>query len=100
MKKAVVDEAGKTIGREGIKLAAKTAYNGAKSFLTSSAIPAIETAAAEAAPVAVEAAPLLLAAGVKRKTTARHELIKKIMKKKHMTLPQASKYIKENKLKY
>ncbi len=97
LKKAVVDEAGKTIGREGVKLGAKTLYNGAKSYL----LPAVETAATEALPVAETAAPLLLAAGVrKRKVTARHELIKKVMKKKNMTLPQASKYIKDNKLKY
>ncbi len=101
LKKSVVDEAGKTIGREGVKFAGKTLYNGAKSFLTSSAVPALETAAAEAIPVAETAAPLLLAAGVrKRKVTSRHELIKKVMKKKNMTLPQASKYIKDNKLKY
>ncbi len=97
LKKAVVDEAGKTIGREGVKLGAKTLYNGAKSYL----LPAVETAATEALPVAETAAPLLLAAGVrKRKVTSRHELIKKVMKKKNMTLPQASKYIKDNKLKY
>jgi hypothetical protein len=34
----------------------------------------------------------------KRKTTARHELVRKLMKEHHLTLPQASSYIKTHKL--
>jgi hypothetical protein len=58
------------------------------------------------APVAEEAAPLLLAAGMKKprkqseKQRNRTILVKKLMAKHNCTLPQASKYIKDHNLSY
>ena len=59
----------------------------------------------EAIPVAEEAAPLLLAAGrkprmVSDKMKRRAALVRKIMKEHSMSLPEASKYIKENDMEY
>lgn len=69
----------------------------------------------DALPVAEEVAPLMLAAGRKRKTggrisggnlvgsgrrESRAMLVKKIMREKGCSLPEASKYIKENNLTY
>lgn len=58
----------------------------------------------DALPVAEEAAPLLLAAGRKRqpsdKMMRRAALVKQIMSKHRMSLPMASKYIKEHGIEY
>ena len=104
-------KAGKAISNEVIKQGAqqvgKYAIEAGKDFL--SAAPEIaETVGAES----LEYAPLLLAAGVEKpmkvkrkrqlseKEKRRHALVRKIMSEKSLSLPQASKYIKENNINY
>lgn len=90
---------------------AKDAFNtlktGAKDFMK--AAPEIESGLEASAPELEEAAPLLLAAGVKKprkkrqvseKEKRRHELIRKIMKKHGYTLAEASKAIKQHNIDY
>lgn len=72
-------------------------------------ISGAEAALPEALPIAEEAAPLLLAAGMKKqkrtrvvsqKEANRHALIRKLMQKHGCTLAEASSHIKENNLAY
>lgn len=99
-KKVVIATAAKELGTNiysGLK-------SGAQSLMSEAPI-----AAEEALPVAEEAAPLLLAAGVKKprkkrvvseKEQRRHALIRKLMQKHKCTLAEASNHIKKNNINY
>jgi len=94
-------KAGKAISNEVIKQGSqqlgKMALEGAKDFMTYAPI------------VAEDAAPLLLAAGMKKpkrtrvlsdKEKRRHALVRKVMDEHSCSLPEASKYIKQHNLTY
>lgn len=99
-KKVVIATAAKELGTNiysGLK-------SGAQSLMSEAPI-----AAEEALPVAEAAAPLLLAAGVKKprkkrvvseKEQRRHALIRKLMQKHNCSLAEASNHIKKNNINY
>ncbi len=106
-------ELAKGIAKEGAKEAIKAGMkymSSAGAEVASEALPAM----AEAAPVMAEAAPLLLAAGLKihkdgepkkkrtlsAKQQRRNVLVKKLMQEHHMSLIEASQYIKEHNLSF
>lgn len=99
MKKAGINEATKVIAQEGVKFA----KNNIGKLITGA-----EEVLPEALPIAEEAAPLMLAAGMKPKRTRkvsqkeanRHALIRKLMKQHGCTLAEASRHIKEEGLSY
>ena len=100
LKKAGIKEATNAIAKEGVNFAKKNIGN-----LVSGA----EEVLPEALPVAEEAAPLLLAAGMQKpkrtrkvsdKEKRRHELVRKLMNKHGCSLAEASTHIKENNIQY
>lgn len=83
-------QAGKIVLKDVIKpVASKYARDQLTKFITK-----------EALPVAEEVAPLVMMAAGRSGKTARAMLVKKIMFEKGLSLPMASKHIKENNLKY
>jgi hypothetical protein len=105
---------GKSVGKVVVPLATDVGKNIVKNIATKQGQAYIEKQlakyAAEALPVIEETAPLLLAAGrkvgrvsgglVRDRRSARASLVKKIMKEHGVSLPEASKYIKEHGLEY
>lgn len=100
LKKAGIKEATNAIAKEGVNFAKKNIGN---------LISGAEEVPPEALPIAEEAAPLLLAAGMKKprrtrvvsdKEKRRHELVRKLMKKHGCSLAEASSFIKEKNLEY
>jgi hypothetical protein len=91
----IAKDVGKTVIREATPIvkdiASKYTRDQLAKFLTK-----------EALPVAEEAAPLLLAAGrqVSDKMKRRAMLVKKIMRENGISLPEASRYVKEQGMKY
>jgi hypothetical protein len=92
----IAKDVGKTVIREATPIvkdiASKYTRDQLAKFLTK-----------EALPVAEETAPLLLAAGrrqVSDKMKRRAMLVKKIMREHGMSLPEASRYVKEQGMKY
>ena len=102
--KTVGHEIGKEVMKEGVKKLKNVALEGAKDFMTYA--PEI---ASEAGEVALEGAPLLLAAGMKKpkvrrqqteKQLHRHALVRKLMAQHGCSLCEASSHIKTHHLKY
>jgi len=105
---------GKSVGKVVVPLATDVGKNIVKNIATKQGQAYIEKQlakyAAEALPVIEETAPLLLAAGrkvgrvsggmVNDRRSARASLVRKIMKEHGVSLPEASKYIKEHGLEY
>lgn len=100
VRKAGIQKIGKEIADVGVNQLKKIGTN-----LLSTA----ETVAPEVAEEGAEVAPLAVAAGMKKprkkrvasqKEKNRHELIRQLMKEYGCTLPEASRYIKENNLRY
>ena len=100
LKKAGISAVSKEVADQGVKFAKKNIgklMTGAEDVLP------------EALPVAEEAAPLLLAAGMKKpkrtrrvseKESKRHELVRKLMKEHDCSLAEASSHIKKNSIPY
>jgi hypothetical protein len=100
LKNAGIKEATNAIAKEGVSFAKKN---------IGSLVSGAEQVLPEALPIAEEAAPLLLAAGMKKprrtrivsdKEKCRHELVRKLMNKHGCSLSEASSYIKEKNLEY
>jgi hypothetical protein len=111
---------GKSVGKVVVPLATDVGKNIVKNIATKKGQAYIEKQlakyAAEALPVVEEAAPLLLAAAGRKvgrtsggkvsggivgdRRSARASLVKKIMREHGVSLPEASKYIKENGIEY
>jgi hypothetical protein len=100
LKKAGINEASKAIAQEGVKFAKDN---------ISKMMTGAQAVLPEALPIAEEAAPLLLAAGMKKqkrtrqvsqKEANRHALIRKLMQKHGCTFGEASKHIKDFFLSY
>ena len=91
----IAKDVGKTVIREATPIvkdiASKYTRDQLAKFLTK-----------EALPIAEESAPLLLASGrqVSDKMKRRAMLVKKMMREHSMSLPEASRYIKEQGIKY
>ena len=91
----VLEPVGKEIYKEVLKpVASKYARDQLVNFLAKDALP-----------IAEEVAPMLLAAGRPKRVQSarmksRAELVRKIMKSQGWSLPEASRYIKENDMEY